>query len=196
MGSKLAIAAVPLGIGSMLNKAYGQTVPAGVIAVLQYALTLEHFEARFYDAGCDDATVSFQKGHIILDFAREAHSIGDALISAIENVRSAGAHIDRIEPDPLVSLSDIAERVSMSRAALTQYSKGQRRKNGDFPAPVVRVTSDSPLWEWASVARWFLQVKKIDRETAVEAEVVRAANEAIKKGGQFRAQLEKCVTAF
>lgn len=51
VGSKLAIAAVPMGLGSMFNKAYGQTVPAGVINVLQYALTLEHFEARFYKDG-------------------------------------------------------------------------------------------------------------------------------------------------
>ncbi len=51
MGSKVAIAAVPLGLGAMFNKAYGQTVPAGVINVLQYALTLEHFEARFYKDG-------------------------------------------------------------------------------------------------------------------------------------------------
>jgi rubrerythrin len=51
MGSKMALAAVPLGLGSMLNKAYGQAVPAGVIAVLQYALTLEHLEYRFYERG-------------------------------------------------------------------------------------------------------------------------------------------------
>ena len=50
-GSKVAITAMPIGIGAMLKKAYGQTVPAGVIAVLQYALTLEHFEARFYKDG-------------------------------------------------------------------------------------------------------------------------------------------------
>ena len=47
VGSKVAIAAVPFGLGAMFNKAYGQTPPAGVIAVLQYALTLEHFEANF-----------------------------------------------------------------------------------------------------------------------------------------------------
>ncbi len=51
VGSKVAIAAVPFGLGSMFNKAYGQAAPAGVIAVLQYALTLEHFEARFYTDG-------------------------------------------------------------------------------------------------------------------------------------------------
>ncbi len=51
MGSKVALTAMPFAIGSMFNKAYGQTVPSGVIAVLQYALTLEHFEARFYKDG-------------------------------------------------------------------------------------------------------------------------------------------------
>ena len=30
-----------------------------------------NFEALFYDNGCDDALVSFQNGHIIIDFARE-----------------------------------------------------------------------------------------------------------------------------
>jgi hypothetical protein len=51
LGSKVAAAAVPFAIGSMFNKAYGQSVPSGVIAVLQYALTLEHFEYNFYKQG-------------------------------------------------------------------------------------------------------------------------------------------------
>jgi len=53
IGSKVALASMPFAIGSMFNKAYGQAVPPGVIAVLQYALTLEHFEARFYKEGFD-----------------------------------------------------------------------------------------------------------------------------------------------
>lgn len=51
MGSKVALTAMPFAIGSMLTKAYGQTVPVAVINVLQYALTLEHFEYRFYERG-------------------------------------------------------------------------------------------------------------------------------------------------
>ncbi len=35
----------------------------------------DDFESRFYEAGCYDATLSFQKGHIIVDFAREAESL-------------------------------------------------------------------------------------------------------------------------
>jgi hypothetical protein len=137
----------------------------------------DDFGDRFYEAGCDDALVAFQKGHIIVDFAREAGSVEQAIASAIKNVRAAGATVDRVEPDPLVSLADIAARTNMTRAAMTQYSKGQRSK--DFPAPIARVTSDSPLWDWATVARWFFQHNKLSREDALEAEAVRVANVAI-----------------
>ena len=91
-------------------------------------------------------------GHIIIDFAREAETMDEAISSALENVAATGAHIDRVEPDPLVSLSDIAKRAEMTRAAITNYHKGYRAEA--FPAPVVKVTSQSPLWDWASVARW------------------------------------------
>lgn len=51
VGSKVALAAMPLALGSMFKKAYGQSVPASIVNVLQYALTLEHFEYRFYETG-------------------------------------------------------------------------------------------------------------------------------------------------
>jgi hypothetical protein len=77
-------------------------------------------KTRFYNAGCDDATISFQKGHIIVDFAREADSIDAAIVSAVECVTAAGAQVDRVEPDPFVNLSDIAARTGMTRAAMSQ----------------------------------------------------------------------------
>jgi len=142
--------------------------------------TAEDFESQFYDAGCDDALVAFQKGHIIVDFAREAESLDAAIASAIEAVNKVGAKVDRVEPDPLVSLADMSARTGMTRAALTHYSKGDRAK--DFPAPVAKVTSPTPLWDWATVARWMYQNKKLDRDTALDAKIVKEANEAICKG--------------
>lgn len=140
----------------------------------------EDFADRFFDAGCDDATISFQKGHIIADFARDADSIGAALSSAVECVKKAGALVDRIEPDPLVSLSDIAARTGLSRAAITQYAKGQRSEN--FPAPVARVTSETSLYDWSQVATWLYRHEKISREKAIEATAVKVANDAIYAG--------------
>ncbi|PTM60556.1 helix-turn-helix transcriptional regulator [Phreatobacter oligotrophus] len=138
------------------------------------------FEQRFYDGGCDDATVSFQKGHIIVDFARDAATLEEAIASAVRDVAATGASVDRVEPDPLVSLADIAERTGLSRAAMTQYAKGQRGKG--FPPPIARVTSDSPLWDWATVARWLVSRKKVDAGKAHEASVIKAANQDIDRG--------------
>ena len=155
----------------------------------------DDFESRFFDAGCDDATVSFQRGHIIVDFARDADSMVDAIASAVLNVRSAGATVDRVEPDPLVSLSEIAARSAMTRAAMTQYSKGQRGK--EFPAPVARVTSNSPLWDWASVARWLFVNDKLSREAVIAAEAVSQANLVLMSGAEdFSVCLHRRVERF
>jgi predicted DNA-binding transcriptional regulator AlpA len=155
----------------------------------------DDFEARFFDNGCDDATVSFQKGHIIVEFAREAQSVDKAISSAIEGVLSAGAIVERVEPDPLVSLADIAARTGMSRAAMTNYSQGKRQEG--FPAPAVKITSDSPLWDWSEVADWLFKHDKLSRDEAVEAVAVAKANEVIRSGAKDIAeQLHQRVLAY
>jgi hypothetical protein len=138
----------------------------------------DDFEARFYEAGCDDATVSFQNGHILLDFSREADSISEAIASAVANAAAAGALVERVEPDPLVNLSDMAERSGMTRSAMTNYFKGHRQEG--FPAPKARVTTSSPLWDWADVAEWLYRHGRISREEAIGAGVVSAANELLE----------------
>ncbi len=51
VGKKVAVASVPFAIGSMFQKAYGQSASPAVISVLNYALAIEHFSAAFYTEG-------------------------------------------------------------------------------------------------------------------------------------------------
>jgi hypothetical protein len=44
---KLALTAIPLALGNMLNKAYGQT-PTDIVDILNFVLKLEYLESAFY----------------------------------------------------------------------------------------------------------------------------------------------------
>jgi hypothetical protein len=139
------------------------------------------FADRFFEANCDDATLIVVKGKIVLEFYREARNFSHALATAIQDVTRAGATIEHIEPDYLVSLSDIAERCSLSRSAVSLYAKGERGEG--FPSPVARITSESPLWDWVHVARWMFRRKTLSLTTLVQAKIVRDANRAVVETG-------------
>jgi hypothetical protein len=132
---------------------------------------------RLFEAGCDDATVSAQKGLIVLEFDREARNFISALFSAIASVQKAGGQIERIEPDHLVSASEIAKRCGLGRAAVSLYATGARAEG--FPHPVARVTTASPLWDWVEVSSWLYHRNKLDLEIAVRARLVRNVNRVI-----------------
>lgn len=142
----------------------------------------DDFEDRLYEAGCSDATIAFQRGMIIIEFARERESFADALISACQDVAKAGAVVERIEPDYLVNLSDIAERAGLSRAAISLYCKGER--GSGFPKPKARVTSDTPLWDWVDVATWMVQHHRLEASVVDEARSVRTANIVRETSGE------------
>lgn len=135
------------------------------------------FADRFYNAGCDDATLSVQKGLVVLDFDREARTFLGAVSSALADVQKAGATIERIEPDYLVNASDIAKRVGLGRAAISLYASGLRES--DFPRPVARVTSESPLWDWAEVCSWLYHRNKISLSETIEARTLRDYNRIV-----------------
>lgn len=48
-GKKVAMASLPLALGSMFKKAYGQSASPAVVEVLNFALTLEYLEYHFYN---------------------------------------------------------------------------------------------------------------------------------------------------
>jgi hypothetical protein len=149
----------------------------------------DDFEDKLFEAGCDDATISIQKGAIILEFTREGRNFVHALISAFKDVQKAGARVEHIEPDYLVNLSDIAARSNISKASVSLYAKGERAE--DFPAPVARVTTETPLWDWVEVARWMFKRRTISRHLVVEAKIVREANLALHQPDGFEAIFAK-----
>lgn len=66
MGAKISLAAVPLALGSLFNKAYGQKVPDKVIDILNFALSLEHLEHRFYQEGLNKSGLIKNKDNIAI----------------------------------------------------------------------------------------------------------------------------------
>lgn len=71
-------------------------------------------------------------------------------------------------------MSDIGARAGLTRAAISLYAKGERGEN--FPSPVARVTTDSPLWLWSEVAAWLARSGKLPQSAVQEAQVIEAAN--------------------
>ena len=60
------------------------------------ALTDDIADALF-EAGCDDGTPGTCNDVFFVDFHREAASLEEAMRSAIENVRTAGYEVTRVE---------------------------------------------------------------------------------------------------
>ena len=61
VSGKIALAAMPLALGSMFKKAYGQT-PTDVIDVLRFGFLLEQLEARFYIVGLASSAITTAAG--------------------------------------------------------------------------------------------------------------------------------------
>lgn len=128
----------------------------------------------FYEAGCDDALLALQRGLFVLHFDREADSLEEAVTSACADVQSAGATIVRIEPDPLVSASDIADRTGITRQAVSLYVNGER---GDgFPKPVACISGPRPLWKWSEVALWLHAAGKVETVVLEAAQLIDRLN--------------------
>lgn len=128
----------------------------------------------FYEAGCDDASISWRDGAFTLYFHREAARFDEALMSAYRDVTKAGAVVTRFEPDTLVTLADIAERSGLSPSTIAALRGSV--DSSDFPPPSIRVTTDEPLWDWAAVALWLQRRELVSRDVAIEARVLWEAN--------------------
>lgn len=146
------------------------------MAVYNFTLTVsgitldtEGHEDALFEAGCNDAMLSYYGKAIYLEFEREAPSLHQAIASAIHNIEDAGigARVESVD-SVLVGLSDIAELSALSRQAITMLKDGTRGK-GDFPNPIQRITGQSPLWDWAEVAQWLENCGRIAKDSGLVA---------------------------
>jgi len=139
----------------------------------------EEIVDALYEAGCDDALVMERAGAFVLEFDREAQSFAKALFSAFEAVCASQLTPLRVEPDPLVNASDIAERSGLTRQAVSNYVK--RHRGADFPIPVARIDTQSPLWLWSDVTCWLQSTDKppIDHSVTLFARWIDTANDIL-----------------
>ena len=59
----------------------------------------EEIADELFEAGCDDGTPGTCNGVFSIDFHRKGDSLESAIHSAIENVKSAGYEVARVEID-------------------------------------------------------------------------------------------------
>jgi hypothetical protein len=110
---------------------------------------------QLYEAGLDDALVGESAEVTFADFTRTAATLLDAVLSAIDDVQKVGSvRVVRVEPNELVTLADIAERLGRTQESVRLLVNGQRGPGG-FPPAISRVGSNkSRVWRWADVVGW------------------------------------------
>lgn len=150
-----------------------------------------------FQAGCDDATVGEVDGVGYADFIRAAESFGDAIRSAIGQVESVpGLTVARVEPDDLVTLSEIAQRLGRSRESIRLLAAGERG-TGDFPAPTSHLKARTRLWRWSEVAAWAeRQDQPIDTSSATTIAAINAALTLRKTLGELAPTERKLVSSL
>jgi len=101
----------------------------------------------------------------------------------------------RVEPDELVSASEIAERLARTRESVRLLISGERGP-GSFPAPVSHLRVRHRLWRWSEVAVWSQQASP---EETAQAEALAALNAALdlrNRSATLPAEQRRLVTAL
>ena len=148
-------------------------------------------ENALFDAGCSDATLSIRAGRVFLTFSRNAESLKDAILTAIQDVCKAniGADVLRVDTCNLVTQADIARKIGRTRQLVHQYMMGVRGP-GSFPAPVCDITEGAPLWYWCEVAYWLWQNDMIKEDVLREAQEVAVINSFLELAYQRQIEPE------
>ena len=147
---------------------------------------------ELFEAGCGDATFGSVDGIPYAEFDRIAPTMLQAVSSAINAIETiSGLQVIRIEPDDLVTASEIAQRLGRSRESVRLLISGARGPGG-FPAPISHLRARHRLWHWSEIAIWAKQDEPSKRQ---EAQLLAATNAVLDLRGQ-RARLTHDERAF
>lgn len=115
----------------------------------------ESIEDALFEAGCEDALLIFRNQVPYLEFDRQAETLEEAILSAIQAVEAThlGARVLRVEPNQFVSIPDIARRAQLSLEQVERLMTGLGQ-GAKFPTPVFDLDGKCPVWKWAEVANW------------------------------------------
>jgi hypothetical protein len=145
--------------------------------VIRGDLTSEETARELFEKGCDDATFGVIDGVGYGEFIREATSFADAVLTAIHQVESVNdLKIRRVEPDDIVTMAEIADRLDRTRESVRLLIAGKRGRGG-FPAPISHGRDRGRLWRWADVSAWIDELDAQDQEVA---HFVAATNSALE----------------
>jgi hypothetical protein len=140
----------------------------------------EGLEDVLFDAGCNDALLYFRKNFVFLEFDRDANNLKEAIFSAMKEVETADIPIKvaKIQPDDLVSASEIARRLNKSRESVRKLIISN--SSLDFPTPAVSLNKRSQLWSWYKVSLWLFKSKKlIQRDIIDNAKLIYEINSVL-----------------
>jgi hypothetical protein len=142
----------------------------------------DRLEDALFEAGCDDALLSFRNQTAYLEFDRSAKTLREAILSAIKDVEAAqlGVSVIHIEPGDPVNAAEIARRSGLTREYIRLLSQGMRSPN-KFPTPSSGISSHMLTWSYAEVANWLFENRKIKDKRVVEmAGLIRDVNTALE----------------
>jgi predicted DNA-binding transcriptional regulator AlpA len=112
----------------------------------------------------DNATFSEVDGlAFITVYVDDGQSVVDTVLEATRTLAAKipGTIAKRVHPD-LVTTSDIAHRVGVSREAVRKWVKDTRKP---FPTQFDNITAGHQrVWRWAEVVEWLLKAKAIDMD--------------------------------
>ena len=142
----------------------------------------EELENALFKSGCDDALLGVEEGIVYLDFSRQSDSFSTAVSTAIRQVESTlgKTRIARIEPDEIVTLSEISTRIHRTRESVRLLASGKRGE-GNFPLPLRGTKTRPRIWRWSEVAPWLSRHGiSIDHQDLEQAEAIALINAVLQ----------------